>query len=231
VEISIDETEEPTTPLEHLFVISELKRLKVKIQGLALRFVGRFEKAIDYIGDLCEFEKDFRKHVLIAKTCGPYKLSIHSGSDKFSIYPIVGKLASDMIHLKTAGTSYLEALRLVARQDPQLFREIIRYGLKCFEKDRKSYSLTTDLSLIPEPEKVSDRDLEKTYLNNNGGRQLLHITYGSVLRAKTNKNMWLFRQRIKKVLLENEEEHYETVAVHMKRHIEPLWSCKKSVVV
>ncbi|MEM2111837.1 MAG: tagaturonate epimerase family protein, partial [Candidatus Bathyarchaeia archaeon] len=230
VEISVDETKEPTSPLEHFFVISELKRLGVKIQGLALRFVGRFEKAIDYIGDLEAFEKVFREHVFIAKACGPYKLSIHSGSDKFSIYPIIGRLASDILHLKTAGTSYLEAMRLVARHDPRLFREIIRYGLKCFERDRKSYSVSTNLFLVPDPSKVLDQDLEKAYLNDNNARQLLHITYGSVLTAKTNKDMWLFRQRIKKVLLENEEEHYETVAAHIKRHIEPLWPCKKNVI-
>ncbi|MEM3041784.1 MAG: tagaturonate epimerase family protein [Nitrososphaerota archaeon] len=227
MEMSVDETEKPTSPLEHFFIVSELKRLGIQIQGLALRFVGRFEKAIDYIGDLNEFEKSFEEHVFIAKACGPYKLSIHSGSDKFSIYPIVGRHAADMIHLKTAGTIYLEALRLVARHDPKLFREIVKYGLKCFEKDRKSYNVSTDLSLIPDPETVSDRDLEETYLNNSNGRQVLHITYGSILTAKTNEGEWLFRDRLTRILIENEEEHYETVAAHIKRHIEPLWKRNK----
>jgi len=227
LEMSVDETEKPTSPLEHFFIVSELKRLGVQIQGLALRFVGRFEKAIDYIGDLDEFEKSFEEHVFIAKACGSYKLSIHSGSDKFSIYPIAGRYAADMIHLKTAGTSYLEALRLVAQHDAGLFREIVKYGLRCFEKDRKSYSVSTNLSLVPNPEKVSDQDLEKTYLNDDDGRQLLHITYGSVLTAKTNRGEWLFRDRLKKILIENEEEHYETVAAHIKRHIEPLWVRQK----
>jgi len=223
VEMSVDETEKPTSPLEHFFIVSELKRLDVQIQGLAPRFVGRFEKAIDYIGDLDEFEKSFKEHAFIAKACGPYKLSIHSGSDKFSIYPIAGRYAADMIHLKTAGTSYLEGLRLVARHDHGLFREIVEYGLRCFEKDRKSYSVSTDLSLVPDPEKVSDQDLEETYLNDDNGRQVLHITYGSILTAQTSEGKWLFRDRLRRILIENEEEHYETVAAHMKRHIEPLW--------
>ena len=149
LEMSVDETETPTSPPEHFFIVSELRRLGVCISELALRFVGRFEKAIDYIGDLVEFEKSFKEHVSIAKAFGPYKLSIHSGSDKFSIYPVAGRLAPDLIHLKTAGTSYLEALRIVARHDPGLFREIVRYSFGCFEKDRKSYHITTDLSQLP----------------------------------------------------------------------------------
>jgi len=222
VEISVDETEMPTSPLEHFFIISELKRLGVQIDGLALRFVGRFEKAIDYIGDLREFEESFRRHVLIARVCGPYKLSIHSGSDKFSIYPTIGRLASEMIHLKTAGTSYLEALRVIARHDPVLFREIVKHSFRCFEKDRESYSVSTDLSLVPDPDEVSDEDLETSFLDENNGRQLLHITYGSILTAKNSNGEWFFRERIRRILFENEEEHYETVEKHISRHVELL---------
>jgi len=218
LEVSIDETESPTKPLEHLFIALELKRLHINIQGLALRFVGLFEKAVDYIGDLKEFEETLRKHVLIAKKFGPYKLSIHSGSDKFSIYPILGKIAGDMIHLKTAGTSYLESLRIIARHDPELFKEIIQYSIKCFEKDRASYHISTKLSMVPSVEKVSDEELEKVYLDRNPGRQVLHVTFGSILTLKKGEK-WIFRDRIRKVLLDNEEEYYETISKHIERHI------------
>jgi len=227
VEVSVDETETPTSPSEHFFIACELRRLGVQITGLALRFVGRFEKAVDYIGNLSEFEESFAKHVSIPKACGPYKLSIHSGSDKFSIYPIVGRLASSMVHLKTAGTSYLEALRVVARHDPDLFREIVEHSLGCFEKDRESYYLTTDLSVVPNPRRVSDENLEVTFLYENNARQMLHVTYGSVLTAKTSNGEWLFRERIRRILMENEEEHYETVARHIKRHAESVWFWRK----
>ena len=222
LEISVDETETPTSPLEHLFIALELKRLNIRIQGLALRFVGSFEKAIDYIGDLNEFERTFRDHVLIASVCGPYKLSIHSGSDKFSIYPIIGRLAGDMIHLKTAGTSYLEALRVVARHDPSLFREIVRYSLKRFEMDRRTYHISTELFMVPDPKDVADEALEETYLNQDEGRQLLHVTFGSILTAKTSSGEWRFRNRIRKVLLDHEEEFYEVIASHFERHIQAL---------
>ena len=227
LEMSVDETDTPTSPLEHLFIVSELKRLGIQISGLALRFVGRFEKAIDYIGDLAEFEDSLKRHVSVAQLCGPYKLSIHSGSDKFLIYPIADRLASSMIHLKTAGTSYLEALRVVARHDPTLFREIVKHSLGCFEKDRRSYHISTDLSSVPDPDEAPDGRLEEIFLNNGNGRQLLHITYGSILTARKNSGEWLFRERITRILIENEEEHYETVAKHIRRHIESIWGSQK----
>lgn len=225
LEISMDETNTPTSPLEHFFIASELKRLGIQIRSLAPRFVGRFEKAVDYIGDTDEFEKAFRDHVLIAEYCGPYKLSIHSGSDKFSIYSIMGKLGDDLIHLKTAGTSYLEALRIVARHNPQLFRGIVGYALERFEEDRKAYSISADPSALADPKEVEDERLEEVFLNENNGRQVMHITYGSILTARDGSG-WLFRDHVKKVLIDHEEEYYQTVASHFERHFRAigLWS-------
>jgi hypothetical protein len=68
--------------------------------SVAPRFVGGFEKGIDYKGDLAAFENDLRGHAAIARAFGPYKISIHSGSDKFSIYPIIGRLCGDLLHVK-----------------------------------------------------------------------------------------------------------------------------------
>ncbi|MCP4403636.1 MAG: hypothetical protein GY801_40820, partial [bacterium] len=90
-EMSIDETEAPTVPQHHLFIIKELIHHGVVVESLAPRFIGEFQKAIDYIGDLDEFAKQFNVHCQIAKTHGNYKVSVHSGSDKFSAYPAIGK--------------------------------------------------------------------------------------------------------------------------------------------
>ncbi|MDH5689561.1 MAG: tagaturonate epimerase family protein [Candidatus Bathyarchaeota archaeon] len=226
LEVSVDETSAPTKPLEHLFIALELRRLEIRVQGVALHFVGEFQKAIDYIGDLDEFEKTFRDHALIARSFGPYKLSIHSGSDKFSVYRIVGRLARDIVHLKTAGTSYLESLRIVARHDPDLFREIVHYSVQNYEKDRKTYHISTELSMIPILDKIQDKDLELRFLDDNHGRQLLHVTFGSILTAMARDGKWLFRDRIRKVLIENEDEHYQTIAEHLGRHIGSIWSTK-----
>ena len=126
LEMSVDETETVTTLAEHVFIAHELKRLGVKWVSLAPRYVGDFEKGVDYIGDLEAFEKSFAEHLAVAQTFGPYKLSLHSGSDKFRIYPIAGRLAGNLVHLKTAGTSYLEALRTIGKTNAKLFREIVR---------------------------------------------------------------------------------------------------------
>ncbi len=190
VEISVDETETPTTPFEHLFVGLELKRMDVDIVSLAPRFVGDFEKGIDYKGDISEFETQYKQHVAIAKLCGPYKLSIHSGSDKFSIYPIIGRLSGELLHVKTAGTSYLEALRVICRTDKSLFLEIIEYSRGRFETDKKTYHISAVLNQVPE--KIEEKEFEDWYLTNEAGRQILHVTFGSVLtRGRSDKGVFL----------------------------------------
>ena len=134
LEVSVDETETPTSHGQHLFIAGELRRLGIRWVSLAPCDVGRFEKGVDYIpstglcGDLTEFAADFAGHAAIARAFGPYKLSLHSGSDKFSIYQIAAEQAGGLVHLKTAGTSYLEALRAVAVVDPALFRDILAFA-------------------------------------------------------------------------------------------------------
>ncbi|MBI5956377.1 MAG: hypothetical protein HY871_05185, partial [Chloroflexi bacterium] len=159
LEVSVDETATPTSPAEHCFVASELKRLGVKWVSLAPRFVGRFEKGVDYIGDLAGFERDFVWHVAVARHFGPHKLGIHSGSDKFSIYPIVARHAGNLVHLKTAGTSYLEALRAVASIDPVLFRQVLAFSLERYEQDKASYHVSADPSKVPAPDQLADPEL------------------------------------------------------------------------
>ena len=85
-EISIDETETVTSPLRTFFVANELTLAGVEVTSLAPRFCGEFQKGIDYIGDVEQFERELREHALIAEHFG-YKLSIHSGSDKFKVFP------------------------------------------------------------------------------------------------------------------------------------------------
>ncbi len=219
LEMSVDETDQPTHPREHYFVAAELDRLGVEVTSLAPRFVGDFEKGIDFIGDPDAFEEALKKHVIILQACGGYKLSVHSGSDKFTVFPILGRQAGPKVHLKTAGTSYLEALRIPARHAPEFFRGIVAYAFDRFEADRKTYHVSTDLSAIPDPGDVDDAELEATYLDENNGRQLLHITYGSVLTAKQD-GAWRFKERFFELLNEHEEEHFDTLEGHFRHHIE-----------
>jgi hypothetical protein len=180
LEVSVDETETPTSALEHLFVALELERLGVQWVSMAPRFIGRFEKGVDYIGNLDEFDVELAKHAAIARALGPYKLSIHSGSDKFSVYPVFAHRAEDLVHLKTAGTSYLEAARAVAGVDPEFFRQILALALARFPEDRATYHVSADLAKVPTPDQLADDQLAGV-LDLFDGREVLHVTFGSIL--------------------------------------------------
>lgn len=218
LEISVDETETPTTPLEHFFVASELKRLGVEWVSLAPRFVGQFEKGVDYIGDPQAFEEDFICHAAVARQLGPYKLSIHSGSDKFSIYPVAARASEGLVHLKTAGTSYLEALRAVALLEPELFRRIVAFAIERYPQDRSSYRVSADLSHLPDPRSLDDAAL-KGMLDEFHSREVLHVTYGSVLDK--------FGEQLLKVLRREEEVYYQILEQHIGRHLAPFSPQKK----
>ena len=144
-EISIDETATPTLPLEHFFVASELTRAGVRFVSLAPRFCGEFQKGVDYIGNLAQFEHELAAHHAIAKHFG-YKLSVHSGSDKFSVFPAVGRVTEGVFHIKTAGTNWLEAVRLVALKAPGLYRLMHRFALEKFSEASKYYHVTGQYS-------------------------------------------------------------------------------------
>jgi len=220
VEISVDETETPTRPGEHFYVASELKRLGVTWTSLAPRYIGRFEKGVDYIGDLQVFEQDFAQQVAVAKALGPYKLSLHSGSDKFSIYPIAARVAGDLVHLKTAGTSYLEALRAVARVDAGLFREILAFAIAHYEEDRASYHVSADVGKMIAPDAVSDSELPDV-LDQFDTRQALHVTFGSVLTFQDEQGDYVFKDRLYEVLKAHEDEHYAALEAHIAKHMAP----------
>ncbi len=220
LEVSVDETETPTTPEEHFFVARELTRLGVRWVSLAPRYIGRFEKGVDYIGDLEAFEADLIRHVAIAQHLGPYKLSIHSGSDKFSIYPIVARVAGDLVHLKTAGTSYLEALRALATIDPPLFREILEFAKGRYANDMASYHVSADPRRFPDPHELADDQLT-TVLDAFDGRQLLHVTFGSVLTSRSDDGSYRFRDRLLDALFRNEEVYYDVLETHIGRHLNP----------
>jgi len=214
VEVSVDETDTPTTVGEHYYIASELKRLGVRWVSLAPRFIGRFEKGVDYIGNLDAFRADFKKHVAVAKALGPYKISLHSGSDKFSIYPIAAEQAGELIHLKTSGTSYLVALETIARVNPQLFREILIFAHERYPEDRASYHVSADVSQVANIRDISDRELPGL-LNEFNTREVCHVTFGSVL------NDTRFRERFFITLQENEEVYYQALEEHIGKHIRP----------
>jgi hypothetical protein len=218
VEISMDETELPTSPAEHVYIASELKRRGVAWVSFAPRFVGRFEKGVDYIGDLGAFKADVTVHAAIARQLGPYKLSLHSGSDKFSIYSIFMEATQGLSHLKTAGTSYLEALRTLAGLDPDLMHEIYQFSRQRFEIDKHSYHISADLDRAPRPGQVTDWESLFTQLD---AREILHVTFGSVLTEKTADGKLRFYDQIFSVLEDHRDAYFNNLEKHFRRHLEP----------
>lgn len=215
LEISIDETTFPTLPEHHLFIAKELQGREVPVNSLAPRFVGDFQKAVDYIGDPQEFERQFIVHCDISRSYGEYKISIHSGSDKFSVYPYIGRHSEGRLHLKTAGTSWLEALRTIARSEPDLYRSIHRKAAGYYQEALKSYHITADLKNIPPLDSMEDSRLEE-YLNIAESRQMLHITYGGLLNDSE------IREAFFSALQEHEDLHYQIVQEHFVKHLTKL---------
>jgi hypothetical protein len=214
----VDETPFSTSPESHLFFVLLLKERGIGIDSLAPRFVGEFQKGIDYRGDMEMFRDQFYRHSVIARHNGNYKISVHSGSDKFSVFPHIGEMAEGGFHVKTSGTSWLEAVRLIALKTPSLYRDMHRFALGKFEEASRLYEVTTDVRRIPPLESLQDRDLPGL-LDRDDSRQLLHLTYGFLLNAgKEGKS--LFRGRIDGALARDEETYWALLEKHIGRHLD-----------
>ena len=154
-------------------------------------------------------------------SCGPYKLSLHSGSDKFSVYPIAARQTRGLVHLKTAGTSYLEALRTVAGLDPGLFREIYAFARERYETDRASYHVSARLERTPAADQVPEADLV-SLVEEFDSREVLHVTFGSVLTERSGGDGFRFRHRLLDLLARNPEAYAANLESHFLRHLRPL---------
>ncbi len=207
-EVSVDETDAPTTPLEHYFIASELSLQGVRFTSLAPRFIGRFEKGVDYIGDLAKLDAEMAKHAAVTAHFGTYKLSLHSGSDKFSVYPLVVKYWGTRLHVKTAGTSYLEALRTLAVSAPALFERIWILALDRYPVDRATYHVSADLEKVPAVTRPA------ALLDDFHAREILHVTFGSALAQ--------YGTEMKAALNEYVEMYQANLRTHFQRHLKLL---------
>ena len=201
-EVSMDEVAVAQTPDEIKYILTELAKEKVPLQTFAPKFTGRFNKGVDYVGDLKQFEKEFEEDLKViawaVKELGlpaNLKLSIHSGSDKFSIYPIMGRLIRKYdagIHVKTAGTTWLEEIIGLSLADPEalkLAKKIYRIALTRMDELTVPYATVIDIdkSKLPDPAVVDGWDAQtfaKTLrhdeaepLYNPSFRQLIHVSF------------------------------------------------------
>lgn len=220
IEVSVDETDDVTTLVEHVYLATEMKRLGMEWVSFAPRYVGSFEKGVDYIGDRQELYTSLLHHAHIARAFGPYKISLHSGSDKFSIYEGAVEAIGRLVHLKTSGTNYLVAVDVASRFDPGLFRKIYEASREAYRGARASYQVSARLDRTPEPQSVPDdrlRDLVTAF----DSRQILHVGYGAVLRTEDGQGASPLAASLRELLAAHNDAYESELESHIGRHLSP----------
>jgi hypothetical protein len=239
-EVSMDETDAPQSPVELLIILAAIADEKIPIQTIAPKFTGRFNKGVDYVGDVAQFSKEFEEDLaaiaFAVKTYGlpaNLKLSVHSGSDKFSIYQAIHdgvKKFDAGVHVKTAGTTWLEELIGLAEAGGpglEIAKEVYRQAYAHSDELRGPYAAVIDIddAKLPKPEEVDSwtseqftsalRHDQSNKAYNPSFRQLLHV--GFKVAAKMG-------DRYLKALEANEESVARNVTTNLfDRHIRPIF--------
>ena len=201
-EVSMDETDKPQTPVELLFILAAIADQKIPAQTIAPKFTGRFNKGVDYVGDVVQFEKEFNEDLAVIAFAirefglpANLKLSVHSGSDKFSIYGPIARAVRKHgagVHVKTAGTTWLEevaGLALAGGDALKMAQEIYEKAYGRMEDLCKPYAAVIDIdrAMLPEPKTVRGwpgtkyaaalRHDQKCPAYNRHFRQLVHVGF------------------------------------------------------
>jgi hypothetical protein len=240
-EISVDETDAPQSPVELFLILAMIAEEHIPIQTIAPKFTGRFNKGVDYVGDLAQFEKEFDEDLSVIAfaiqefgLADTLKLSVHSGSDKFSIYPIINRLIKKHnagLHVKTAGTNWLEEVIGLAESGDeglQLVKEIYAKAREHYAELVAPYSTVIDIDpdKLPDPKSVMGwsssqyadalRHVESSPHYNPNFRQLLHV--GFKVAAGMGK-------RFTGALEANEEIVARNVTENLfERHLRPIFA-------
>jgi tagaturonate epimerase len=240
VEVSMDETDSSQTPLELFFILGALAQEKIPVQTIAPKFTGEFHKGVDYIGDVHAFEREFSEDLCVVAHAvrefslpATLKLSVHSGSDKFSIYPVIRRLIAEHntgIHLKTAGTTWLEELIGLAAAGGDglvIAKEIYAQAYARLDELCKPYATVVriDRTQLPLPEAVNAWTSEM-YVGalkheqsnpsyNVNLRQMLHVAFR--IAAEMGARYTSALERYEDIVGANVAENI------LKRHIVPLF--------
>ncbi|MFQ5795126.1 MAG: tagaturonate epimerase family protein [Candidatus Bipolaricaulia bacterium] len=239
-EVSIDETDLPQSPVEMFFILAAIADEGIPAQTIAPKFTGRFNKGVDYVGDVPQFETEFNQDLaVIAFAIEKFglpknlKLSVHSGSDKFSIYKPMNKALKKSnagLHIKTAGTTWLEELIGLASAGGtglKIAKDVYRKALSRFDELCGPYSPVIDIDKdkLPEPEEVDTWTAEK-FANvlrhdqncddyNLNVRQLLHVGY-KVAAEMQDEYLNVLKQYEQTIAQNVTENIYQ-------RHIKPIF--------
>lgn len=191
VEVALDGVDVPTSTLEHLFIGLELEARGVRMTSLALTYPApETNAAVD------PFERQLAEHAAVAEFCGPYKLSFDEAVHDIGIYPVVGRVCGEALHVKTSAASYLEALRVVSRVDPDLYQEIALFSLDQVEASEAGRwtKFAGDLR------EILSGDEAAMLLDQENGRRCLDAAFASVLTASRGGAEGSFKDSILKLL-------------------------------
>ena len=239
-EVSMDETDQPQTPIELLFILAAIAAERIPVQTIAPKFTGRFNKGVDYVGDVRQFEREFNDDLCViafaVKEFGlpaNLKLSVHSGSDKFSIYPVMRKAVRKHgagLHLKTAGTTWLEELIGLAsagREGLAIARDVYAQALGRFDELTAPYATVIDVdrSKLPGASDVAAwtgdqyvsalRHDPSNPAYNPSFRQLLHVAFKVAAQMESRYTDAL--KRFESVVAQNVTENI------YDRHLKPVF--------
>jgi tagaturonate epimerase len=240
-EVSVDETDAPQNPVELFLILAMIAEERIPVQTIAPKFTGRFNKGVDYVGDLAQFEREFDEDLSVIAfairefgLAGTLKLSVHSGSDKFSIYPVINRLIKKHdagLHVKTAGTTWLEEVIGLAESGGEglvLVKEIYAHARDHYAELAAPYSTVIDIDpdKLPDPKSVvawssaqyvnALRHIESSRHYNPNFRQLLHV--GFKVAAGMGK-------RFTGALEANEEIVGKNVTENLfNRHLHPIFA-------
>ncbi len=242
IEVSMDETSDPQSPVEMLFILAMIAQEEIPVDTIAPKFSGRFNKGVDYVGDVAQFEKEFEQDVAVLRFAAEQfglkpglRLSVHSGSDKFAIYPGINRIIKKYnagLHVKTAGTTWLEEVIGLAEAGGDglaLAKKIYAGALSRYDELAAPYATVIDIdpAKLPSVERVNAWSREE-YANalrheqgcpdyNPGFRQLIHVAYKVAYELGDE-----FFQAL--------EKHREVIALNvtfniLNRHLLPIFRC------
>jgi hypothetical protein len=239
-EVSMDETDQPQTPVEMLFILAAIAAEGVPAQTIAPKFTGRFNKGVDYVGDIAQFAKEFEEDLAVVAFAvkefglpGNLKLSIHSGSDKFSIYRPMKEAMKKFdagLHIKTAGTTWLEeliGLAVAGGEGLVIAKEIYAAALKRMDELCGPYATVIDINpaKLPSTQEINKWDGQQFAAAlrhdqacpgfNPNLRQLLHVGYKIAAEMGTR-------------FTDDLDKYEQTIAANVtgnifERHIKPLF--------
>ena len=213
-EPTFDERDDIDTTIEELYYLaSELIEDNISFSSFAPKFPGLFHKGIDYIGNVDEMEKYLKISKKISDYFGNFKISLHSADDKFKVFKLFRPIFENNFHMKFGGAPWMAVVKTIAQINPDLFKLILELSLEKIEENCKAYYICLDINNI---NKLIKRKNQIELVDIKDTRQLLHVSYGDILRK--------YNKEVLNTLIDNENKYAANVILDYKKHFSLIFS-------